>query len=501
MKLRYAILYLIIGINTSAFAQDNFVDLIIILENKNGGYFHNKTVKITSKSSGKTYTTTSDTKGTAQFSLPNNAIYNLKISNYAKEREIRVPNIKGGTITNVYTYSPNMLEMDKKFAMSTKERQKLDNFKTTLPDTLFLKSSRMKTPIKNKTYYASVKINLKNIKNGPLANEVTTITGEKSKKSIKTITNKNGSIHVYVPKGDTYTLNFTYNNKYAKFESKYSKGTSHIKLGYSYLGTAEIERRKEIEALRIAAEEKRLKEEEARFKTKCESLKLTLEECKKVELKEYIDALEMNNENNVISKVFNRNNWENKLVVCDLTGSMSPYTAELSIWYTLNIIKEKNIQFTFFNDGDALEDNEKTIGATGGIYYSNATDTNKLNNLVAKVSAAGNGGDCEENDMEAILTASKMAEPFTSLILIADSDSPVRDIELLKDFKHPIHIILCGFEGFILTDYLKMAWKTKGSIHTIEEDIISIANMLEGQTITIQGNTYKIMGGEFIQIN
>jgi hypothetical protein len=84
--------------------------------------------------------------------------------------------------------------------------------------------------------------------------------------------------------------------------------------------------------------------------------------------------------------------------------------------------------------------------------------------------------------------------------MIADNYAPVKDIELLKNFNKPVHIILCGANESVLIDYLLIAWKTKGSIHTIEEDIVNIANMMEGQSIKINGITYKIMGGEFVRI-
>jgi hypothetical protein len=77
----------------------------------------------------------------------------------------------------------------------------------------------------------------------------------------------------------------------------------------------------------------------------------------------------------------------------------------------------------------------------------------------------------------------------------------VKDIELLKNFNRPVHIVLCGSSGGrVLLDYLAIAWKTKGSIHTMEEDITKIASMSEGESIRIGGSTYKIMGGEFVQI-
>jgi hypothetical protein len=52
-----------------------------------------------------------------------------------------------------------------------------------------------------------------------------------------------------------------------------------------------------------------------------------------------------------------------------------------------------------------------------------------------------------------------------------------------------------------LSDYLLIAWKTKGSIHTIEQDITDIAKMSEGQEIKIGNISYRIMGGEFVRLN
>ncbi|WP_375242308.1 MAP7 domain-containing protein [Lacinutrix sp.] len=481
-------------------AQDCMLNLTVTLENINGGVFKDQTVTLTSKTDEKTYQLQSDQNGQALFNLPCNAVFDIKISNYTRKKVIETPNLNGGTLTRTFTYGSNMAAMDKKMAMSGAEKAIIKAHVKTLADTLFLKSSVMKTP-KNKSYYAVVNLSIKDLNNGPLANEITTITGESSKKSIKTKTDKNGRLIVYVPKGDNYTVNFTYNKKYATFDTYYTKGSSNIRLEYSYLGTKEIERRKKEEAARIAKEELRLKEEVARFKTECERLKLTEEECRRKELEGYIDTINNNADKMIISTIFERNPWKNKLIVCDLTGSMSPYVAELSVWYNLNLLVEKNLQFVFFNDGDNKEDEEKNIGETGGVYYTSSRNISELNGLVSKVSASGSGGDCEENDLEALIKGTKLAKPFDHLVLIADSNSPVRDLELLSNLTTPVHVILCGYEDFILNDYLKIAWKTKGSIHTIEEDIVNIYRMLEGQNITIDSKTYKLMGGDFIKLN
>jgi len=203
----------------------------------------------------------------------------------------------------------------------------------------------------------------------------------------------------------------------------------------------------------------------------------------------------------VVCNVLNRNKWINKLIVCDLTGSMQPYAMQLLFWYQLNLKKEQNLQFVFFNDGNEMPDHKKVIGETGGIYYSSSKGIDSLTAFVAKVTSRGSGGDCPENNMEALIKGVKMAKPYNEIVLIADNHAPVKDISLLKNFNQPVHIIICGSsDGLVLEGYLLIAWKTKGSIHTMEQDIQKIAKMSEGQEIVIGKITYQIMGGEFVRI-
>ena len=103
--------------------------------------------------------------------------------------------------------------------------------------------------------------------------------------------------------------------------------------------------------------------------------------------------------------------------------------------------------------------------------------------------------------MEALIKGVKTAGPYKELIMVVDNNAPVKDLSLLKSFNKPVHIILCGsYNGEVLLDYFLIAWKTKGSIHTIEEDIYSIASMSEGESVVVGGITYRIMGGEFVRV-
>ena len=473
--------------------------VIIKLNNTNGGNYSGQKITLKNKADGKAFTATSDEAGEATLSVPCGTLFEITISNYAKKKEIQSPARESGLAKQTFTYEPNMAEKVKLFDMSQDEKKAVDLSASSLADTIFMKSSVMLSPA-NQNNYSKVSLSIQDIENKPLSAEVICFTGKNRNKNVKGTTDKNGHLSVYLLKGDTYFINFKYNRNFNSVECPYSKGSSTQELSFSYLGTKEIERRKKEEAARVIAETKRIKEEEAKFALHCKKLGITIEEGKRREIEERVLGSNPTTDT-VVKAVLNRNKWSEKLIFCDLTGSMSPYAAQLALWYKLSYLKEKNLQFVFFNDGDNMPDSEKKIGSTGGIYYSASKGIDSLFNLIGKVSSAGEGGDCPENNMEALIKGVKMAKPYREMVMIADNNAPVKDIELLAKFNLPVHIILCGvYNDYVLIDYLNIAWKTKGTIHTIEQDITGLASMLEGQEIKIGNRLYRIMGGGFVRI-
>lgn len=75
----------------------------------------------------------------------------------------------------------------------------------------------------------------------------------------------------------------------------------------------------------------------------------------------------------------------------------------------------------------------------------------------------------------------------------------MRDFELIKNLKKPVKVILCGMPKKINTEYIDLAYQTKGSIHTIEEDIKDILlEIKEGEIIEINHQKFKLKDGEFV---
>lgn len=205
-----------------------------------------------------------------------------------------------------------------------------------------------------------------------------------------------------------------------------------------------------------------------------------------------------------VMKVLERNRqWKNKMVVTDVTGSMSPYTIQLLIWFKLREGSSDIKRFAFFNDGDNKPDERKVIGSTGGIYFADGKKGfETMAKTVFTAMDAGSGGDQPENNMEALLKSLSNCPDCGELIMIADNYAPVKDIMLLSRLTKPVHIILCGAEEApINADYLQIARKTGGTIHTMERDLGDLIKLKEGDTVPIGKQVFKITNGKFVLVD
>jgi hypothetical protein len=201
-----------------------------------------------------------------------------------------------------------------------------------------------------------------------------------------------------------------------------------------------------------------------------------------------------------ILKVFERNkNWKNMAVVADMTGSMSPYTAQLVLWFKLKVNDQRIQDLIFFNDGDATPDDQKVIGKTGGIYHDKGNNYKQVRELAMKTIRAGCGGDAPENDCEALLYAFDVAPKASEYILIADNLAPIKDIILLEKLNKPVRVILCGTTYGISPEFLNLARKTGGSVHTMEADLEDLIKKNEGEKFTFMKEKFRIEKGMIVK--
>lgn len=208
-------------------------------------------------------------------------------------------------------------------------------------------------------------------------------------------------------------------------------------------------------------------------------------------------------EDSTILKVLNRNKqWKDMLVVCDVTGSMSPYTAQLLLWMKLNTTLKTARQLVFFNDDEEKSNNQSAKLDTFGIWNVESFKFDKV--LKAALKAMEQGGHVE-NNLEAVFYAiRKYPENKKNIIMIADNWEDPCDMRLmseLKDMKIPLRIIICGVNASLNTKYLDLAYATGGSVHTIEQDITDMAKIADGKVIKIGTLQFRLMGGKFYQVH
>jgi hypothetical protein len=200
-----------------------------------------------------------------------------------------------------------------------------------------------------------------------------------------------------------------------------------------------------------------------------------------------------------VMKVMERNNnsWNDIMVVTDWTGTMYNHGSQLILWHRLNLNNSNVKYFSFFNDGDGMPDHKKQIGRTGGIYFSDSREIHHLVVLMTEVMRNGHGGDLPENDCEAILKSIQHFGHKGEVVLVCDRTSAIRDIEMVKAIKLPVRIILGGDpDGEVHPDKVRLAMETNGSLHTLEQDLMNLSRMANGESIELYGITYTFENGK-----
>lgn len=189
---------------------------------------------------------------------------------------------------------------------------------------------------------------------------------------------------------------------------------------------------------------------------------------------------------------------DSTVIVTDLTGSMYPYYSQLIVWHALKLNNRKKINFVFFNDGDQKADGNKFPGRVGGIYSIRSNNTYQVYKTMLKCISGGNGGDCPENNFEAVLNGLEQFENSANVILISDNFAPPRDQVLLDQINVPIEFVMCGAQNGINPIYMNLAFENGGSIKTMEESIADLNILPENEVFSFGKKRFIKKKGELI---
>lgn len=409
-------------------------------------------------------TFTTDDNGNAVVKLQNNSNYSINYTSVSDYDVLMIPNIENFTMNFNASYEGSFVGA----------------IYPNRTEALFVL-----------TYY--------NLDSLPIPNESFIIEAASNGKTYYGTTDNNGRTEILVPVGDTYEISATY---FKKFNTTTIAATDERQVinGSLYFISSEEYTRRERERREILRErEKNWREiasaykefETLREKAELDRTEIIYDGYRRIaSYAPFRDTL--------VPVVLRRNpQWRNKLIVVDITTSMTPYADQVKLWYRRNQQLQNTTQFTFFNDGDNMQNSDKVIGNTGGIYncqFCNYTEFRKTLNIAR---FEGDGGDMPENDLEAVLTAIENGQGNFDIIVVADKLSPVRDIELLGDLNQPVHIILCG-QKTINEEYLTIAYQTGGTVHTMTEDI-DVRNQVNGVRLKIGTDLFILTKGRFIR--
>lgn len=201
---------------------------------------------------------------------------------------------------------------------------------------------------------------------------------------------------------------------------------------------------------------------------------------------------------NEVKNTLTKNDWNDIVIVADVTGSMSPYTGQL-ILFLQSAIKEQQVKnVVFFNDGDNKPTMLKVVGKTGGVYSTNADNIMDVKVTLRTAMENGSGGETPESDLEAVLEAQDVCPDCSSIVLVADNYAEVRDIKLLKKIEKPVHVIVCNMSKGLREEYLNIAYATGGSIHVRGEDYVDLEQYTKENPLTIGGIAYYLKNGRFM---
>ena len=181
-------------------------------------------------------------------------------------------------------------------------------------------------------------------------------------------------------------------------------------------------------------------------------------------------------------------------IVMDVTASMNGELASLNWWIYNNTDTLRITSYSFFNDGNNMPDKKKKSGSIGGFYQ--AQFIGEVASQMMEAMRSGNGGDGQENDLEAVRFAINTDSKSDAILLIADNCSDVRDMSLLSSINKKVHVLICSNPKTVRTDYLDIAYNTGGDV-IVDGRRYPLSNVIQGQHLFVRGTSYTLTSSGF----
>lgn len=446
---------------------------------------------------------TTDEYGEAFFLLPNNLEYTTNVDQEVDYRKFSIPKKAKHTQSLTVVY------------MSTRIKEVEKN------DTIYQYLTRGQMPTRTRVL---VTIRIADLDNHPLYKEELYFVSRKTQKVYLALTNSRGSAQLMLPKGDTYcvqTYGFQDITCKTYEDSPHSRTSSFV---LHTISTEEFKQREKERARLLARRDSMRHEQRLRDSTRLaemEGYNFYLQHfyakrdfdkirtnVEKVAFKDQ-EAIAKNpayyaaNQQEIKAMLYrNKEQWAAKRIIANIDCSMYQYLDELMVWNYSDEQEQNNNTYWLFN---GFQNDSKPSGSGNdrrGIFHVPNNDIEGFCKTVDKIVNFSCGGSRLENVVEALILGAKDKSPAEELLFIADNYSDVSDLNKLKDLHVPVRVLLTASEYGINEHYLEIAYRTGGSIHTINEDIPSqhLQTLKDGQQLPIGKYVYQFFKGRFMKV-
>lgn len=477
----------LIRLKVTDFRKSKLKDVPIWVHNKKGQHWHG----------------TTDKNGEVFFLLPINKSYQVNIDQEENYRKFSIPNE-----ANYFKTVKAVL-----FTSRVKEEERNDTIFQNLAQGMMPTASRV-----------LVNIKISDLENQPLEGETLVFEAQKAKKVYFSKTNAKGQSSLMLPKGDTYCIHspFFRDITCKEFEKSNTSRTSRFE--FNTISTAEFKKRA-LERKQLLAERdsirryQRMRDSVALARNKLENFYLhhrykqrdfnVIEDNIKKVVSMDQESLAKNQNfyaetGEEIKAIFYRNKdeWKQKRIIANIDCSMYKYIDELMVWNYSNSAEQSNNRYWLFNGFNYVSEEHEGYSRRG-IFEVPNNNVEGFFNTIDKIVNFSCRGSRLENVVEALILGAEGKKPEEDLLFIADNYSDVSDLEKLKELKVPVHVLLTQSRYGVNENYLEIAYRTGGSIHTNFDDIKSeqLKKLKNGDQIKIGRFDYRFYKGKFLKIS
>ncbi len=445
---------------------------------------------------------TTDKKGEVFFLLPTNSRYLVNVEQEEDYRKFTIPR------------EANYFKTIKVVLMTARVNE------WTRSDTIFQDLSPGIMPSISR---ALIHIKIMDPDGNPLESEVICYDAKKAKKVYQATTDANGMSTLMIPKGDTYSVHsYAHRNITTKtYRESNSSRMSRIEL--KLISMQEVKRREAERKILLARRDsirhlQRIQDSiqiarnayrnfylQHRYKSK--DYKAIEANIKTLAQKDQ-EAIRINKDHYTqtdeeIKAMFHRNRsqWKNKRIIANIDCSMYQYIDELMVWNFTDEAEQENNSYWLFN-GFNYKDPETTGHSRRGIFHVPENNVEGFFTTIDKIVNFSCRGSRLENVVEALILGAKGKNADEDLLFIADNYSDVSDLDKLPQLKVPVHVLLTDSKYGVNENYLEIAYRTGGSIHTQQEDISAerLKALRDGDRLEIGKHQYRFMMGRFLKV-